>query len=156
MNVVSRRVAAIPVRTSVETWKAIVALIAAPGAGSTGTLTAIIDVAAMLIAEEYTRDAPIVVIPASGPRVRIYTTHGEAAIEGDDEAQTPLATWPTAQPGWLLSFPCGIDDIDDARHALEAFPSVGVRDLTDGITVAAQAPPAGGQLSINFDELENP
>ncbi|MBX6750985.1 MAG: hypothetical protein IRY85_15150 [Micromonosporaceae bacterium] len=154
MSVVSRRVASVPVRTSADTWKAVVALIAAPNDDAHSTLTAISNLASMLIAEEYTRDAPIVVIPASGPRVRIYTSHGEAAIEGDDEAQTPLATWPTAQPGWLLSLPCGIDDIDDARRALEAYPNIEVRDLTDGITVDAGAQSTAGRLLINYDELE--
>ena len=85
MSVVSRKVAAIPVRTSVETWNTVAALLAAPNDAARATLEAITSVAAMLIGEEYTRDAPIVVTPASGPRVRVYTVHGAAAIDADGE-----------------------------------------------------------------------
>ncbi|GAA4469120.1 hypothetical protein [Phytohabitans houttuyneae] len=153
MSVVSRTVPSVPVRTSVETWDAIVESLTAPDQAARTSLETITNVAAMLIAEEYTRDAPIVVMPASGDRVRIYTAHGTAAIESEDEP--PLATWPLADPGWRLSLPCGIDDIDDVRAALQPYPFVEVRDVTDGIAVtAASTPHAAGSISINYDELE--
>jgi hypothetical protein len=157
MSVVSRRVSSVPVRTSVETWKAVVALLTAPDHQARTSLDAITNAAAMLITEEYTRDAPIVVVPATGPRLRVYTVHGIAAVDGDlDEA--PLATWPLAEPGWRLSLPCGIDDIDDVRAALRQYSFIEVRDVTEGITVDAGAPeprPAGS-VSINYDEMERP
>lgn len=158
MSVISRRVLSVPVRTSVQTWTAIVELLAAADQPAHGSLNAIANSSAMLIAEEYTRNAPIVVKPVTGDRIRIYTVHGSAAIESEaDEA--PLATWPLAEAGWTLSLPCGIDDIDDVRAALAPYPFVEVRDVTSGIT-AASATTGGGRAGsavvIDIDELERP
>lgn len=156
MSVISRTVPSVPVRTSVETWTAIVELLTAADHAARASLEAITNIAAMLIADQYTRDAPIIVMPARGDRVRIYTAHGSAAIEV--ETETPLATWPLVESGWSLSVPCGIDDIDDVRAALRPYPFVDVRDVTDGITVdaAASTPRPAGTVTINYDELERP
>lgn len=157
MSVVSRRVSSVPVRTSVGTWNTVVALLTAADQAARTSLEAITSIAAMLITEEYTRDAPIVVTPATGPRVRIYTVHGATAIDGG-EGEAPLATWPLAEPGWRLSLPCGIDDIDDVRAALAPYPFIDVRDTTEGITVdaGAPAPRTAGTVSINYEEMERP
>lgn len=154
MSVTSRTVPSVPVRTSVQTWNAIVELLTASGDAARASLEAITNIAAILIAEEYTRDAPIIVMPATGDRVRIYTAYGTTAIECDNE--TPLATWPLATPGWRLSVPCGVDDIDDIRAALRPYPFVDVRDVTEGFAVnaAASAPRPAGTVAINYDELE--
>jgi hypothetical protein len=154
MSVVSRRIPAVPVRTSAQAWTAIVELVTAPGQPARADLEAISNIAAMLISEEYTRDAPIVFMPTIGPRVRIYTVHGTAAIEdGGDEA--PLANWPLVEQGWRVSLPCGIDDIDDVRASLRAFAFVDVRDTTEGITAAATlAPRTPGTMTINYDEMD--
>ncbi|MBN1171296.1 MAG: hypothetical protein JXA67_03900 [Micromonosporaceae bacterium] len=156
MSVVSRTVPAIPVRTSTDTWAVIVALLTAPEHAARADLNAIADTAALLIAEEYTRDAPIVVLPAVGDRIRIYTVHGPAAI--DDEDPAALATWPLTTPGWKVSLPCGVDDIDEIRAALAPYSFAEVRDTTEGVTVgvAASAPHGTGSISINYDELERP
>jgi len=149
----------VPLRTSVETWKAIVALLTRADHEARTSLDAITNIAAMLITEEYTRDAPIVVVPDAGPRVRVYTVHGEAAVDGDgDGDEAPLATWPLAEPGWRLSLPCGIDDIDDVRAALQQYPFIDVRDVTEGITVDAGAPKprTAGSVSINYSEMGRP
>jgi hypothetical protein len=154
MSVISRTVPAVPVRTSGETWAAIVTLLTAPEHAARHDLEAITNIAAMLIAEEYTRDAPIVVLPATGDRVRVYTVHDTAAIECEDA--TPLAIWPAAVPGWKVSLPCGVDDINEIRTALQAFPFAEVRDTTEGIStsVAASMPGTTGSISINYGELE--
>ena len=156
MSVVTRRVSSVPVRTSVGTWNAVIALLTAPDHAARASLEAITNVAAMLITEEYTRDAPIVITPVAGLRVRIYTVHGTAAIDGGED-EVPLATWPLAQSGWRLSLPCGIDDIDDVRSALRPYPSIDVRDTTEGIAVdAAAASRVAGPVSINHEEMERP
>ncbi len=157
MSVVSRTVSSVPTRTSVETWNTIIDLLTAPDHAARESLQAITNTAGMLIAEEYTRDAPIVAVPATGPRVRIYTVHGTSAIEaGEDDP--PLATWPLAEPGWRLSLPCGVDDIDDVRAALRPYPYIDVRDNTEGITADPVVPPprATGSVSINYEEMERP
>jgi hypothetical protein len=169
VSVISRRMLSVPVRTSVETWTAIVDLVTASDEPARDSLGMIGNVAAMLIAEEYTREAPIVVVPIVGDRIRIYTVHGTAAIEAEDTDETPLATWPLSTAGWTLSLPCGVDDIDDVRAALQPYPFADVRDLTEGITVnsascgtagiAADAESAArrsGAVVINYTELERP
>jgi hypothetical protein len=157
MTVVVRTVPSVPVRTSTETWNLIVGLLTAPDQQARASLEAITNTAAMLIAEEYTRDAPIIIIPAIGPRVRVYTSHGIAAVD-DNEDVAPLASWPLAEPGWRVSLPCGIDDIDDVRSVLDQHQGIDVRDTTDGITVDASESNSSniGTMSINYGEMERP
>ena len=153
---VSRTVAAIPVRTSVATWKAVTDLLAPEGSAGRERLGAVTNIAAVLITAEYTRQAPIIVIPASGPRIRILTTHGPDAAEAQ-VAEIPLAVSPCAEPGWTMSLPCGVDDIEEIRAALGRHPGIKVRDVTDGITVdePAQGAAADG-WSIDYEEMERP
>lgn len=154
MSVTSRQVPSVPVRTSVATWNTIIDLLAAPDTTARADLAAVTSTVAMLIAEEYTREAPIVVLPATGDRVRVYTLHGTAAVEGEDPA--PLATWPLAEPDWRISLPCGAVDLAEVRAALQPYPRFEVRDVAEGIT-ATSTPPVprtNGRVSINYAELE--
>jgi len=156
VSVVSRTVAAIPVRTSVAAWQAVTGLLAPAGSAARGRLEAVTNIAAILITAEYTQQAPIVVIPASGPRVRIRTSHGTDAAE-TRAGEIPLAASPCAEPGWTMSLPCGIDDIEEIRAALDRHPGIEVRDVTDGITVDEPAEgPAAGEWSIDYEEMERP
>lgn len=156
MSVVSRAVAAIPVRTSVGTWEAITGLLAPAGSAGRRRLEGVTNIAAVLITAEYTQQAPIVVMPGSGPRVRIRTVHGLDAEEACTE-EIPLAISPCAEPGWTLSLPCGVDDIEEIREALRPHPGIEVHDVTDGITVDEPTPSSGAEeWSINYDELERP
>jgi hypothetical protein len=156
VSVVSRTVAAIPVRTSVATWKTITDLLAPAGSAGRERLDAVTNIAAILITAEYTRQAPIVVIPADGPRVRIRTAHGIDAAEVQ-AGEIPLAVRPCADPCWTMSLPCGIDDIEEIRVALDLHPGIDVRDVVDGIAVDEPAEgPAGGGWSIDYEEMERP
>lgn len=158
MTVVARRVAAIPKRTSTETWRAIAALLAAPGSSAHDELTAATNVAGMLIADEYTRDAPIVVTAAAGPRVRIYTGHGEDALDDDEVNETPLAAYPTEESQWQLSLPCLADDLDVTTAALAAHPHLVARSAADDVAplTSSTSAAAGGGVVINLAELERP
>jgi hypothetical protein len=156
VNAVTRTVAAIPVRTSVQTWEAITGLLAPAGSPERNRLDAVTNIAAILITAEYTQQTPIVVMPASGPRVRIRTVHGMDAVDAL-AGEIPLTARPCAEPGWSMSLPCGIDDIDEIRDALCGHPGIDVRDLTEGITVEETACPGGAAAwSVNYDELETP
>jgi hypothetical protein len=156
VTVVSRHVAAVPVRTSTATWGAVAGLLAPAGSAGRGRLEAVTNIAAILIAAEYTWQAPIVVIPAGGPRVRVRTIHGLDAVETLPE-EIPLAVQPCAEPGWTVSLPCGVDDIEEIRAALSSHPGIEVRDVTDGITVGAPtAGGVGGEWSIDSGEMERP
>lgn len=93
MSVVSRTVAAIPARTSVGTWRTITDVLAPPGSAGRARLEAVTNIAAVLITAEYTRQAPIVVILSSGPRIRIRTAHGPDAADAQ-AAEIPLVASP--------------------------------------------------------------
>lgn len=154
MSVASRQVPSVPVRTSVATWNSIIDLLTPPGASARADLTAVTSTVAMLIAEEYTGETPIVVMPVAGDRVRIYTLHGAAAVEGEEPAA--LATWPLAEPGWRISLPCGVTDLDEVRSALRPYPHFEVRDVTEGIATASAMPQQGAsdRVVIDYAELE--
>jgi hypothetical protein len=154
MTIVARRIASVPQRTSSATWQAIIDLLAPDAGAARSALTAITGPAAIAIAEEYTSNAPLVVIPASGPRVRIYTVHGPDAAETEQE-ETALMTRPLAAPGWTLSLPCGAEDLDELRQAVDAHPQISVRDLTEPATAEADSAAATTKaVVINFEELE--
>jgi hypothetical protein len=155
VNAVARAVAAIPVRTSVQTWEAIAAMLAPAGSPVRLRLDAVANIAAVLVTEEYTRQAPVVVMPVSGPRVRIRTVHGLDAVDALP-GEIPLPVSPCAEPGWSMSLPCGIDDIEEIRHALRGHPGIEVRDLTDGITAEEPAVTGAVAWSVNYEELEKP
>lgn len=133
-SVIARRIAAIPARTSTETWQAIADLLGSSGSTAHRELTAITSVGAILISEEYTSQAPIVVMPVTGPRIRIHTVHGMDAIEAIGE-ETPLYGGGLTESGWSMSLPCGTDDLDQMAAELATFPAITVRDLREGLSV---------------------
>ena len=154
MSTASRRVPSVPVRTSVATWNAIIDLLTPASSGAHADLAEVTGTVAMLIAEEYTREAPIVVMPTAGDRVRVYTVHGTAAVEGEDPA--PLANWPLTGAGWRISLPCGAADLDDVRAALQPHPRFEVRDVTEGIAAASMppVPRTSSRVLIDYAEME--
>lgn len=153
-SVAVRRVGSVPERTASQTWYAIADLIAVAGSTAHATLLQATGVASMLITEAYTRDAPIVVTPASGSRVRVYTAHGQDASDAIAE-ETPLAVWPTTEPGWSISLPSGQADLDYAVAALVQIPEITVRDATLGLALdggeAAASSTAGRQAALRVD-----
>ena len=56
MTVIARRVASVPVRTAVATWERVVEIVTAPESDAREELTGITSIAAMLIADEQTKD----------------------------------------------------------------------------------------------------
>jgi hypothetical protein len=149
MTVHARRIASIPRRTATETWQAICEMLTTPGSPARQELQGIVGIASALITEEYLRDAAVIVSGA-GPQVRIYTLHGEAAIEADPLDETPLSHDPTGGD-WKVSLPCGESDLDEARDAVNAFPHVEVRSLVDD----APAPSSRGAETSNRRPIIN-
>jgi len=130
MTVVARRLASVPRRTSVESWRRLVELVSAEGSPARAELSTITSVASMLIAEEYTRTAPVT-ISGGGPLVRIYTLHREEAIEHDLDDEAALAFDPTSGDLWLLSLPAAGADVEIARAAVAGATHVEVRDVVE-------------------------
>lgn len=161
MTVVARRIASIPKRTSVDTWRVIADLLADPGGAAHNELLAVTNVVAMLIADENTRDTPIIVTASAGPRVRIYTLHEDSALDEDEVQELPLSAYPTDEAEWELSVPCADSDLDFVRSALAAHPHVTARSTTEDVekAVAASSSIPGGRqvpVEINLAELERP
>ena len=132
MTTIARRVASVPVRTSVETWQAICALLAQPGTAAHGDLTAVSSIAAVLIAEEYTSAAPVIVTAGGSPRLRVDTVHGDDAPDAEaDEEPLPLGS--CENDDWAVSLPCAAVDLAEITSALDGSTRFTVRDLDEGI-----------------------
>jgi hypothetical protein len=154
MSVIARRIASVPQRTSSATWQAITDLLAPAPGPARSILDAIAGPGAIVIAEEYTSGAPLVIVPASGSRIRIYTVHGPDALDALHD-ETGLMAYPLDAPGWSISLPCSADDLDELRQAVQAYPQVTVRDLTQPVSTEMDSGAAGTRaLVVNFEELE--
>ncbi|WP_406345328.1 hypothetical protein [Streptomyces sp. NBC_00648] len=153
MSVIARRIASVPHRTSSQTWQAIVDLLAPDRGPARTALLAVAGPCSVTIAEEHTSSAAIVVLPATGPRIRIRTVHGGDALDAA-QGETPLSSCPLEQPGWHLSLPCAEDDLDELRAALAAHPQISVRVLDDDVPDDTQADARASRIVINTDELK--
>jgi len=126
VTVHSRRVSSVPKRTPSETWRAICDLLAPPESVARPELDQMVGLASMLIADEYSCRDPIVV-SGGGPQLRIYTLHGDEALE-DEAVEDPFAFDPTTGE-WNVSFPCGENDLEEAETIAGMFPRAEVRLL---------------------------
>ncbi len=136
MTIIARRVPSVPVHTATATWGLICDLIAPPGTSMRRVLDDVVDLAAMLIAEEYTARSPIIVSGA-GPQIRIYTLHGDDAL-GADEDVGPVHRQPIGDE-WTISLPAGDDDLAYAESILAGNGRVHVRPSS-----TTMVPLAGG------------
>jgi len=156
MTVVARRFVAIPARSALETWEAIVALIAPdPQSGARTDLAAVAGVLCSVITDETLREDALVVF-GDGPRVRIYCLYGEDAIEGEAANETGLGFTPTVKD-WRISVPCLADDLDWVSSALaKRSARVTARaagtDVSDGEEADRQEA-RGGPPTIDRDAL---
>lgn len=153
MTVQARRIASIPRRTATETWRSICELVTESGSEARQELNAITGIASALITEGYTGCTPIIV-SGNGPQVRVYTLHGEDAIDSDPLDETPLSQIP-CQGDWRLSLPCGEDDLDEAAQATSRSAHIEIRSLVETTVASAQGSTnAGLRPVINLTALE--
>ncbi len=149
MTVIARRVASLPVRSAYETWKIICDLVAPVGTTARTELDAVANVAEMLISEEHTAVAPIVV-SGGGPQVRIYTLHDDDAIAADSELLPVHGQ--LDNDSWQMSLPARNRDVELARTLLKYNPRVAVRDV-DQVAAEPRGVPITGTPVIDLDEL---
>lgn len=121
MTVVARTIRSTPYRTSVETWRFIADLIASSSESARLELAAIEGVAASLIADEVTEQAPIVVA-GSGPRLRIYCIYGEVAIGGEGASEEAL-TWDPTKDDWHVHLPVSEEEMEWVSASLKKIGS---------------------------------
>lgn len=156
MSVVARRLASVPRRTSVETWQRLIDLVSADGSPARTELASITSVASMLIAEEYSESTPVT-ISGGGPLIRIYTLHGDDAIEHELDDEAELAFDPTDGDSWVLSLPAAGPDVEIARAAVAGAPHIEVRDVAEAERSAAAARTSPmPDLVLDLEELERP
>lgn len=124
MTIIARRIASVPARSGVDTWAAIVDLIA-PNRESEARkeLEEAAGVAYAVIASEVS--APFVIY-GSGPRIRIYCVYGDDALLGDDVNENPLPHDPT-EGDWHLSIPCPKEDLEWTRRKVDGCERVSIR-----------------------------
>ncbi len=148
MTTIARRIAAIPTRTSTETWAVITELLAPAGDEIRPQLDLAANTACMLIAEEHVKDNPIIVT-GCGPQMQIYTLHGDDAVEGANTNEHTLTL--TAQSDWQLSLPATGIDHDLARSAVDSIGHITVYDPTAGAARSACADTATRNQPVIID-----
>jgi hypothetical protein len=88
-------------------------------------------VACSIITDQFPKDVPIVVT-CDGPRTRIHCTYDEDAIDATAASEDALGFDPLAGE-WMLSFPCGNDDLAWVQAALKPHPHVCARRLDESV-----------------------
>jgi hypothetical protein len=155
LTVVARRVAAVPKRTAVETWQRVVELVSAPDSAARDELAGVTSVAAMLIADEQTKDEAIT-ISGGGPLVRVYTVHGDEAVEHDYADEANLVFNPTSGDDWTLTLPAAGVDVAIVEMAIADAPHVAVRDVDSAVADADRTARTTVALDLDLSELERP
>ncbi len=119
MTTITRTFASIPTRSAVETWQAIVDLIAPdPQSAARRDLDAVTGIACSVITDEALRSPSPAVIHGVGPRLRVYCVYDDEALEGEDVNEEPLTFVPT-DGAWHMSLPCPEDDLSWVTTALQ-------------------------------------
>lgn len=137
MTTVARRtVRSTPHRSASETWTTIVELLTRGNTSAARTeLLAVAGVASSIITDQFPKNAPIVVT-CSGPRTRVYCTYDEDAIDGTNASEESFGFDPLAGE-WMLSFPCGKDDLAWVQAALKPHPHCCARSLDEKVEKAS-------------------
>lgn len=136
MTVVARTFASVPARSAIETWKAIVELIAPdPQSPARSELDRVQGVSCSIIASEMR--VPIVVHGGGCPRVRIYCVYGDDAIEGEGVRETALSFIPT-EGDWRMSLPCPTEELEWVCASLRSSARVSARDEDEPVAEEAR------------------
>jgi hypothetical protein len=159
MTVVARTFCSIPKRSALDSWAAIVDLLAPrTGSDSRRELESVAGIASSLITRE-AMTAPIVVF-GCGPRVRIYCIYNDDAITGDAANENKLA-FDASAGDWHMSLPCPADDLGWVVGALaKKTKRITARDQEEAVESedSSQALAAGkdATASINMEGFFKP
>lgn len=132
MTTHARKFASVPARTGSDTWRAIADVFSSNN--ERPHFDAALNAAAILIADEVTTTAPIV-ITGAGPRIHLYTIHGEDAVSGHNINESPVPNLVFSED-WTIYLPKHPDDseliatlIDDPHIVIGAPPVQAANDL---------------------------
>lgn len=151
MTTLARRFASVPARTSSDTWRAIADRISTPA--QRDDLLEATSAAAVLIADEVPATTPIV-LTGAGPRIHIYTVHGDDAISGHNVNEAAISSL-SFSDDWMLYLPDhpaepGVVD------SLVSNPHVRIGEPRSGSTGNQSRKPAKSRISaIDLRALES-
>lgn len=118
MSTVARRFAASPERLPSATWKKITSLVCRTDVKASAEFEKVAGMASSVIADQSTENHPLVIIN-EGPRLRIYSLHGDKATSEDDRNENAL-TWNPTQGAWHAYIPCGPEDYDEFKGLVKS------------------------------------
>jgi hypothetical protein len=148
-----RRIRSVPIRNASDTWAVIIDLLAPTDDAMRSELETAGNVAAMLISEEHSAEAPIL-FSGCGPQVRMYTIHGDAAVEAESANETALTLTPSES--WELGLPATGPDLALAAAAVRDLDHVTIYDPAAGGASQEQSSHArcGDRVHVDLDALE--
>lgn len=150
---VRRDISSLPVRTSKETWGAIVNLITGDDSIETAQLEAATSVLCSAIADEHSASAPIIV-KGGASRLVIYTLHGADAMEAG-LAVDKLSWNPTASDTWAITVPCSQEDVGWMSKALkERAPRITVHDVNEKPNADVEPARKIAEVEIDWTAME--
>jgi hypothetical protein len=151
MTTYSRTFRSSPFRDAMETWDAIVDLLAQGKDGDARReLQAVAGVAASLIADRAPEAAPIVAT-CNGPRTRIYCLYDEDAV-GDTDANEDSLGYDPVAGDWAVSLPCPTSDLTWIKRALSKHSSrITARDMSTGFSVDSAKADTEGALVLDVE-----
>lgn len=150
---IRRDVAAIPVRSAKETWRAIVDLVTDTDSVDRGQLDAASSILESLIVDELPRDVPIV-FNGAGPRLVIYCLYDSKAMGASLDID-PLSFNPTAGE-WRASAPCEADDVEWMNTGLRTrAPRIAVHEA-DKAPADSEKTTATKILQVDWEALKAP
>ncbi len=155
MSTIARRIRATPARPATEAWEMIVGLISEPGSAARKELNAVSGIASCLIADETSKDLPIVVAGV-GPRLLLYCLYDEDAVTGEDADETALP-WNPTDGNWKMWLPAAREDLDWVQRELAKRGSrIVAYELEKGEREGEAARPEGRPaVAINVEAFKN-
>lgn len=153
MTRIVRRIRSVPIRNATDTWAVIVDLLASTDDAMRAELETAGNVAAMLISEEHSAEAPML-LSGCGPQVRVYTIHGDEAVDGGSANETALTLTPSES--WELKLPATGPDLALAASAVCNLDHVMIYDPAADGASQEQASHAGrrDRIHVDLDALE--
>jgi hypothetical protein len=153
MSTVRRDFRSVPHRDASATWAEIAALITASATSDEARkeLMSVSGIAASVIADQSTKDSPIVVT-CEGPRTRIYCIYDDDSLDESGCNEAKLG-FDATKGNWQVSLPVNEEDLDWIKEALKKLTTrVVARHASTGIEVEAGAKLAAStEVSIDME-----
>ena len=154
MTIVVRRFASSPERTSAETWKAIVKMLAPSDKWKT-ELNAITGTVSSIISNRLLKDDPLVV-RGSGPLLRVYCLYDDEAVVGEDKKEDGL-NWGPISGDWKIFLPCQDDMVATFQKIISKHSTrVELYSVDEGLDLSDRAANTeSDNMTVDIEALRN-